>query len=85
MCAGFPDLQHIEGAHCRLVSDENRRALRALSAGCPGWQHILPRMLQLAEDIYEDVMRCKASREQCPLPAPAAKKAKGGLKARDPW
>ena len=46
---------------------------------------ILPRMLQVAEDIYEDVTRRKASREQCPLPAPAAKKAKGGLRARDPW
>jgi hypothetical protein len=33
-------LQHIEAARCQLVSDENRRALRALSAGCPGWQHI---------------------------------------------
>ena len=46
---------------------------------------ILPRMLQVAEDIYEDVTRRKASHEQCPLPAPASKKAKGGLRARDPW
>ena len=46
---------------------------------------ILPKMLQVAGDIYEDVTRRKASREQCPLPAPAAKKAKGGLRQRDPW
>ena len=26
-----------------------------------------------------------AAGEQCPLPAPASKKAKGGLRARDPW
>ena len=45
----------------------------------------LPKMLQVAGDIYEDVTRRKASREQCPLPAPAAKKAKWGLRQRDPW
>ena len=36
---------------------------------------ILRKMLQVATDIYDDVMRRKASREQCPLPAPASKKA----------
>ncbi len=46
---------------------------------------ILPNMLQVAKDIYEDVTRRKASHEQCPLPAPASKKTKGGLRARDPW
>ncbi len=40
---------------------------------------------EVDEDIYEDVTRRKASREQYPLPAPAAKKAKGGLRARHPW
>jgi hypothetical protein len=38
--AGFPGLQHIEGAHCELVSEESRRALHALSAGRPGLQNI---------------------------------------------
>ena len=33
---------------------------------------ILPRMLQVAGDIYEDVTRRTSSREQCPLPAPVA-------------
>ena len=46
---------------------------------------ILPKMLQIASDIYEDVTRRKASREQPPLPAPASKKAKGCLRQRDPW
>jgi hypothetical protein len=46
---------------------------------------ILPKMLQIAIDIYEDVTRRKACREQAPLPAPASKKAKGCLRQRDPW
>ncbi len=41
----------------------------------PGWRRHASRTLQVAEDTYEDVMRRKASREQCPLPAPASKKA----------
>jgi hypothetical protein len=28
------------GSSRQLVNDENRRALRALRAGGPGWQHI---------------------------------------------
>ncbi len=46
---------------------------------------ILPKMLQVATDIYDDVMRRKASHEEPPIQAPASKKAKGGLRARDPW
>ena len=46
---------------------------------------LLPKMMQVATDIYESVQRRKASRELSPAQAPASKKAKGGLRARDPW
>ena len=48
------------------------------------WQ-VLPKMMQVATDIYEGVQRRKASRELSLAQAPASKKAKGGLRARDPW
>ena len=46
---------------------------------------VLPKMMQVATDIYEDVQRRKASKDSCPVQAPPAKKAKGGLGQRDPW
>ena len=46
---------------------------------------VLPRMMQVATDIYEEVQRRKASRDRCPVQAPPAKKAKGGLRQREPW
>ena len=46
---------------------------------------VLPRMMQVATDIYAEVQRRKASRDCCPVQAPPAKKAKGGLRQRDPW
>ena len=46
---------------------------------------ILPRMMQVATDIYEDVQRRRASRAENPAQAPPVKKAKGGLRQRDPW
>ena len=46
---------------------------------------ILPRMMQVATDIYEDVQRRRASRAESPAQAPPEKQAKGGLRQRDPW
>ena len=46
---------------------------------------VLPRMMQVATDIYEEVQRRKASRDCCPVLASPAKKAKGGLRQCDPW
>ena len=94
MSAGGRGVQHVEGAHCQLVSMDVLRVSVALSACRPSLHRVnggidvfseVPKMLQVAEDIYEDVTRRKASHEQCPLPAPASKKAKGGLRVRDPW
>ncbi len=46
---------------------------------------VLPKMMQVATDIYEEVQRRRASRDRNPAQAPPAKKAKGGLRQRDPW
>ena len=46
---------------------------------------VLPRMMQVATDIYDEVQRRKASRELSLVQAPASKRAKSGLRARDPW
>ena len=46
---------------------------------------ILPRMMQVATNIYEDVQRHRASRAESPAQAPPLKKAKGGFRQRDPW
>ena len=46
---------------------------------------ILPRMMQVATDIYEDVQRRKASRARSPAQAAPWKKARGSLRQRDPW
>ena len=70
------------------VSNVFVRAELGLSKMAARWKKLRLgswRMLQVAEDIYEDVTRRKASKEHCPTPAPASKKAKGGLRARDPW
>ncbi len=96
MCAGCRGLQHIEGAHCQLVSMEGPRASGALIARRPRLHHInvsiedvpwlvLPKMMAVASDIFEEVQRRKASRDRSPVRAPPAKKAKGGLRQRDPW
>ncbi len=46
---------------------------------------ILPRMMQFATDIYEDVRRHRASRARSPAQAAPLKKARGSLRQRDPW
>ena len=46
---------------------------------------VLPKMMAVASDIFEEVQRRKASRDRSPVRAPPAKKAKGGLRQRDPW
>ena len=48
--AGCPGLQHIEGAHCQLVSVEGLRASGALRAGCPTLQHTAGAHCQLVSD-----------------------------------
>ena len=46
---------------------------------------VLPKMMAVAGNIFEEVQRRKASRDRSPARAPPAKKAKGGLRQRDPW
>ncbi len=46
---------------------------------------VLPKMMAVASDIFEEVQRREASRDRSPVRAPPAKKAKGGLRQRDPW
>ena len=46
-----------------------------------GW-HILPRMLEVSENIYTEAQRRKAARGHSPVKAPAARKSKG-LRQRD--
>ena len=45
---------------------------------------VLPKMMAVASDIFEEVQRRKASRDRSPVRALPAKKAKGGLRQRDP-
>ena len=45
---------------------------------------ILPRMLEVSENIYGEVQRKKAERGRSPARAPAGKPSKG-LRQRDPW
>jgi hypothetical protein len=45
----------------------------------------LPRMMDVATDIYEDVQKRRLMRTRNPAHAPAAKKAKKSLRQRDPW
>jgi hypothetical protein len=46
---------------------------------------VLPKLMAVAGDIYTDVQKRKASRDVGPKQGPPAKKAKGGLRQRDPW
>ena len=46
---------------------------------------VLPKLMTVASDIFTEVLRCKASKDHSPQQAPPAKKAKGGLRQRDPW
>jgi hypothetical protein len=46
---------------------------------------VLPRMMQVATDIYEEVQRRRTAKTERPTQGPPAKKAKGGLRQRDPW
>ena len=46
---------------------------------------LLPKLMAVASDIYTGVQKRKASRDRSPKRAPPAKKAKGGLRQRDPW
>ena len=46
---------------------------------------VLPRMMQVATDIYDEVQRHKASRARSPVQAPPPKRGRGGLRQRDPW
>ena len=46
---------------------------------------VLPKMMAVANDIFVEVQRRKASRDHGPEKAPPAKRAKGGLRQRDPW
>ena len=48
-----------------------------------GWR-ILPRMLEVSENIYSEVQRKKAERVRSPVVVSAAKQNKG-LRQRDPW
>ena len=46
---------------------------------------VLPKLMAVANDIFTEVQRRKASRDRSPRKAPPAKRAKGGLRQRDPW
>ena len=46
---------------------------------------VLPKMMAVASDIFVEVQRRKASRDRSPVRVPPAKRAKGGLRQRDPW
>ena len=46
---------------------------------------VLPKLMAVASDIFTEVQRRKASKDHSPQQAPPAKKAKGGLRQRDPW
>ena len=46
---------------------------------------VLPKLMAVASDIFSEVQRRKASRDRGPEKAPPAKRAKGGLRQRDPW
>jgi hypothetical protein len=46
---------------------------------------VLPRLMAVASDIFSEVQKRKAAKDQSPQQAPPAKKAKGGLRQRDPW
>ena len=46
---------------------------------------VLPRMMEVATSLYEDVQRHKAVRVGAVLQPPVAKKAKLSLRQRDPW
>ena len=96
MSAGCLGLQHVEGARCQLVSMEGLRASVALIACRPSLHRVnggievvpwlvLPKLMAVASDIFAVVQRRKASRDVSPEQAPPAKKAKGGLRQRDPW
>jgi hypothetical protein len=73
-------VQHVEGAHCQLVSMEVLRASVALSACRPSLHRVNGGI-----DVVSEVLRRKASRDRSPEKAPPAKGAKGGLRQRDPW
>ncbi len=73
-------VQHVEGAHCQLVSMEVFRASVALSAFRPGLHR-----LNGGIDVFSEVLRRKASRDRSPEQAPPAERAKCGLRQRDPW
>jgi hypothetical protein len=44
-----------------------------------------PRLMAVASDIFSEVQKRKAAKDHSPQQAPPAKKAKGGLRQRDPW
>ena len=46
---------------------------------------LLPKMMAVAGDIFQEVQRRKASRNLSPDRLPPAKKVKSGLRQRDPW
>ena len=46
---------------------------------------VLPKLMAVASDIYTDVQERKAAKDVGPKEGPPAKKAKGGLRQRDPW
>ena len=46
---------------------------------------VLPKLMAVASDIFAEVQKRKAAKDHSPQQAPPAKKAKGGLRQRDPW
>ena len=46
---------------------------------------VMPKMMAVAGDIFQEVQRRKASRNLSPDRLPPAKKVKSGLRQRDPW
>ena len=54
-----------------------------VDVGKVGWL-VLPRMLEVSENIYSEVQRKKADRGHSPARAPATQQSKS-LRQRDPW